>query len=155
MTSESYQGGCICGGVRFQVAAPHRQVIACHCRQCRRMSGHYLAASAARWSDLELTESSGLAWFASAPTSRRGFCKICGSSLFFDHGPDEPVGIAAGAFDIEPGFELAVHIWVDEAGTYYQITDRLPRYTATEWRRGRGWRKYRHFNDASATDAIE
>ncbi|MGP1256981.1 MAG: GFA family protein [Kiloniellales bacterium] len=41
-----YEGGCLCGQVRFRVRQPQKQVIACHCRQCRRMSGHYFAASA-------------------------------------------------------------------------------------------------------------
>jgi hypothetical protein len=155
MASETIRGGCICGAVKFEVSDPQRQVIACHCRQCRRMSGHYFAASAASWSGLKLTESSGLAWFASTTTSRRGFCRLCGSSLFFDHGPDDPVGIAAGAFDIEPGFELAAHIWVDEAGGYYRIADALPRYTGTEWVEDRGWLNYRHGSRASDGDAIE
>jgi hypothetical protein len=142
--TDLWDGGCLCGKVRFRVRAPQEQVIACHCRQCRRMSGHYFAASAASWSDLELTETAGLAWYQSAETSRRGFCRLCGSSLFFDHGPDEPLGIAAGAFDEEPDFKLAAHIWVDEAGKYYELCDGLPTYTEAEWLGGKGWRAYRH-----------
>ncbi|MGF1610122.1 MAG: GFA family protein [Kiloniellales bacterium] len=141
--TDQWTGGCLCGKVRFRVKAPQAQVIACHCRQCRRVSGHYFAASAAAWPDLELTASEGLAWYQSAATSRRGFCRLCGSSLFFDHGPDEPLGIAAGAFDEEPPFKLAVHIWVDEAGKYYELSDDLPAYSEAEWRKG-GWRAYRH-----------
>ena len=141
--SEVWDGGCMCGQVRFRVKSPQEQVIACHCRQCRRMSGHYFAASAAAWPDVELIEAAGLAWYPASGPSRRGFCTNCGSSLFFDHGPDEPVGIAAGAFDEEPPFKLAVHIWVNEAGQYYELADGLPTYTETEWRKG-GWRTYRH-----------
>jgi hypothetical protein len=37
-----------------------------------------------------------------------------------------------------------VHIWVDEAGRYYEIADGLPQYTEAEWMGGGGWEKYRH-----------
>ncbi|MGP1256982.1 MAG: GFA family protein [Kiloniellales bacterium] len=93
-----------------------------------------------------MTETAGLAWYCSADVSSRDFCNLCGSGLFFEHGPDQPLGIAAGAFDREPDFELAVHIWTDEAGNSYRVTDDLPRYTEAEWRRD-GWQRYRHGKD--------
>ena len=42
-------GGCLCGAVRYRVAGPLRDVVACHCAQCRRSSGHFAAATAARY----------------------------------------------------------------------------------------------------------
>ena len=36
-------GGCLCGAVRYEIRGPLRGVIACHCSQCRRTSGHYVA----------------------------------------------------------------------------------------------------------------
>ena len=88
------EGSCLYRQVRFRVRQQQRQVIACHCRQCRRMSGRYFAVTPSDWRNVELTET---------------------------------VGLAAGAFDLEPNFELAVHIWTDEAVGYYRITDDLPR----------------------------
>lgn len=142
MTDDTWDGGCLSGGVRYRVTGPLADVLACHCRQCRRMSGHYFAATAAPREAFEITESAGLAWYDSSQTSRRGFCRECGSSLFFDHGPDEPIGIAAGSFDGDPPFRLAAHIYVDEAGGYYAIGDGAAQYDSRAWRRG-GWRKYR------------
>ena len=107
------------------------------------MSGHYFAATAARREGFEITNQDGLAWYESSARSRRGFCRRCGSSLFFDHGPDEPVGVAAGSLDTDPGFALAAHIYVDEAGSYYTLPDDAQSYTAAQWRRG-AWRKLRH-----------
>lgn len=37
--------------------------------------------------------------------------------------------LAAGAFDSEPDFELAVHIWTGEASDYDRVADDLPCYT--------------------------
>ena len=143
MSEEVWVGGCICGKVRYRVTGSLADVLACHCRQCRRMSGHYYAATAAPHEALEITESAGLTWFRSSKASRRGFCRDCGSSLFFDHGPDEPIGIAAGSFDADPPFKLAAHIYIDEAGGYYALDDDVAKYDSREWSRG-GWKKYRH-----------
>jgi hypothetical protein len=142
MTTETYEGGCICGAVRYRVSAPLAPVLACHCRQCRRMSGHYFAATAAPHDAFEVTESSGLAWYQSSETSRRGFCKSCGSSLFFDHGPDEPLGISAGSLDGDPPLTLVAHIYVDEAGPYYELADQAEQFTREVWLRG-GWQRFR------------
>ena len=107
------------------------------------MSGHFFAATAAPQDAFEITEASGLEWYRSSKTSRRGFCRECGSSLFFDHGPDEPIGIAAGSLDDDSALRLAVHIYVDEAGGYYSIGDDAERFDGPTWLRG-GWVRYRH-----------
>ncbi|MGO1081292.1 GFA family protein [Inquilinus sp. CA228] len=39
-------GGCLCGAVRYRVTGPLRPVVACHCSQCRRTSGHVAAFTA-------------------------------------------------------------------------------------------------------------
>jgi hypothetical protein len=143
MGTETWEGGCLCGRVRYRVTARPADVIACHCRECRRMSGHFFAATAAPREAFEITESSGLAWYSSSKTSRRGFCRDCGSSLFFDHGPEEPIGIAAGSVDGDPGLRLAAHIYVEEAGGYYSISDGVDQFDSREWRRG-GWQRLRH-----------
>ena len=142
MNAETREGGCLCGTVRYRVKSPNAAVLACHCRQCRRMSGHFFAATAVSHEELEITESSGLAWYKSSEISRRGFCKFCGSSLFFDHGPDEPIGISAGSLDDDSGLALAAHIYTDEAGGYYRIDDGTERFKKDEWLRG-GWNRFR------------
>jgi hypothetical protein len=52
--------GCLCGAVRYKVHGPLRDVVACHCSQCRRTSGHFAAFTATRPVDLLLVESEGL-----------------------------------------------------------------------------------------------
>src|SRR5207248_10006566 len=48
-------GRCLCGSVSYVVSGPLRPVVACHCSQCRRMTGHFMAATAARCTDLDIT----------------------------------------------------------------------------------------------------
>ena len=82
MTHETHAGGCLCGAVRYQVAGPLRPVVYCHCTQCRRNTGHYMAATAARHRDFRLTGEAQLRWYESSDAARRGFCGRCGSTLF-------------------------------------------------------------------------
>ncbi len=116
-------GGCLCQAVRYEVHGPLRGVIACHCMQCRRTSGHYVAATATRPENLIITEGRGLRWYQPPGLYKRGFCKHCGSSLFFEPESGGRISIAAGTFDNSLGIKLAAHIFVEEAGDYYDISD--------------------------------
>ena len=120
-------GGCLCGAVRYEVRGSLRPVVDCHCTQCRRTSGHFAAFTATRSENLVLTESEGLRWYRSSATARRGFCEICGSSLFWERAPGERVSIAAGTLEVPTGLETVAHVFVEDPGDYYTISDDLPR----------------------------
>jgi hypothetical protein len=101
-------------------------VVDCHCTQCRRTSGHFAAFTAARPEDLVLIESGGLRWYRSSATAARGFCGVCGSSLFWKPASGGRVSIAAGTLDPPTGLATAAHVFVGDAGDYYEIGDGLP-----------------------------
>ena len=109
-----------------------RDVLICHCEECRRWHGHVSASTAARREDLVLLEQHGLRWIQSPRSdagARRGFCGECGSSLFWD-APERPtVSIAAGTLDEPTGLRSAAHWYVSQAGDYYDLpADGLPRH---------------------------
>jgi hypothetical protein len=118
--------------VRYEVRGPLRDVLTCHCSECRRWSGHFFAATSARNDELVLVEDRGLRWIdspASDTHARRGFCGECGSSLFWD-APDRPtISIAAGTLDEPTGLKTTAHWYVSQAGDYYELPDDgLPRH---------------------------
>lgn len=142
--TETISGGCLCGGVRFTVTGPLRPVIACHCRTCRRQSGHHVAATAALRADLSITADKTLTWWSASPNARRGFCSCCGSGLFFQPldptgAPTDRISIWAGALDADPP-ALAGHIFTSEQGGYYQIAED-ERCFAEDWEGAKpdGW----------------
>ena len=124
--SKAITGGCLCGSVRYEVRGPLRDVIACHCIQCRRTSGHFVAATACRRPSFTLVRQDTLRWYVAVPGFRRGFCSECGSSLFFEQPGGERVSIAAGSLDEPQRLKIAAHIFVSEAGDYYRIDDSVP-----------------------------
>ena len=119
-------GGCLCGGVRYEVSGKLRAIIACHCAQCRRSSGHFVAATACRREHFTLTRQDSLQWYSAVPGYRRGFCNVCGSSLFFEETGKERVSIAAGSLDAPQGLSIAANIYTSEAGDYYTLDPQIP-----------------------------
>ncbi len=121
-----HRGACLCGAVSFTVAGALHPPDACHCRQCRKQSGHYWASTDVARDALAIAGEEALTWFQSSERVRRGFCARCGSSLFWDVSGREKIAIAMGAFDTPTDTRLAMHIFVAEKGDYYEIADGLP-----------------------------
>ena len=125
-------GRCLCGAVRYEIRGTLRDVLICHCEECRRWHGHVSASTAASREDLVLHEQRGLRWIQSPHSdagARRGFCVECGSSLFWDAPGRPTVSIAAGTLDEPTGLRIAAHWFVSQAGDYYELPqDGLPRH---------------------------
>lgn len=116
-------GSCLCGAVSYRVTGPMRPVIACHCTQCRKTSGHHVAATSAARGAIEIVGE--VRWYRSSDNARRGFCPVCGSNLFWD-GPGANLSIMAGTLDGPTGLRLKGHIYCADKGDYYDIADGLP-----------------------------
>jgi len=122
----SHTGGCLCGAIRFRLDGPLRDVVNCHCGQCRRFHGHFAAYTAApRGKASVRDEHDQLRWYASSDKARRGFCARCGSSLFWDELGSDLLRIAAGTLDQPTGLRTTVHIHTADQGDYYILADGL------------------------------
>lgn len=113
----------------YAVRGPLRDVVLCHCVECRRWSGDAGAFSAAREGDLAV-DTTSLRWIDSPKSdhgARRAFCAECGSCLFWQAAASERVGIAAGTLDQPTGLRVAAHIYTHQAADYELLDDGLPR----------------------------
>lgn len=126
-SAETHHGGCLCKDVRYTVSGPLRGIIACHCEQCRRSSGHFAAMTNALLANITLTSSRTLRWFRSSATAERGFCVTCGSNLFWRPTGGNAMSITAGSLDTPTGLVIEKHIFAADKSDYYQIEDGLPR----------------------------
>jgi hypothetical protein len=123
-----HSGSCLCGAVRFEVDTELRAPDACHCDACRKQSGHYFVSTDVPRSALTILGEDKVGWFNSSERARRGFCSICGSSLFWDPIGRDWTGIAMGAFDKPTGTRIAEHIFTAEKGDYYDLRDGVPQF---------------------------
>ena len=126
--SEHHEGGCLCGGVRYRVNCPLRDITTCHCGECRRTHGGAAPYTACPDDQLELVADVGLAWIESLHSTTnavRGFCANCGSSLFWKAPDRDDTAIAAGSVDEPSGLHSVDHIWWD-ARADWEVPDGLP-----------------------------
>ncbi|TXH69435.1 MAG: GFA family protein [Lysobacteraceae bacterium] len=124
----SHRGSCLCGAVSFEVSGPLAPPDICHCRQCRKQSGHVFASTDISRSALSIQSEATLRWYRSSERISRGFCAQCGSSLFWDPIGKDVIAVAMGAFDTPTGTHVKMHIFVADKGDYYDIADGLPQH---------------------------
>jgi len=119
-------GRCECGAVMYELEGPLRDSVACHCKQCRRTSGHYFSATQVPSEKLTLVKDDGLKWYRSSEKAERGFCQECGSSLFWRWDGEGKTSVCSGTLDEPTGLKTEKHIFVADKGDYYEINDGLP-----------------------------
>jgi hypothetical protein len=103
-----YDGGCLCGNIRFSAQGPALKPHTCSCKMCQRHSGALTTAWVEFPKDNVAWTGPGGApatWRSSTITSR-AFCPKCGSTIgAIDDAPT--VGLLLGGFDKNGGRELA------------------------------------------------
>ena len=123
------QCGCLCGGASFDLPGPAGDITACHCRQCRKLSGHFSASFDADEAQVTWTRRDTLGEYETPAKGRRGFCTRCGSSLWFRSAKGE-FSVEAGAVIGPTGGRLNEHIFTRDKGDYYDLDDGLPQSDA-------------------------
>ena len=122
------KGSCECQGVVFELIGELRDVVFCHCSQCRKTSGHYWAATQVSKGNLNLIKATSLSWYDSSDKARRGFCSVCGSSMFYERKGIDKISVSAGSLEIPTSLDRMRHIYVTSKGDYYDISDDLPQF---------------------------
>jgi hypothetical protein len=126
MTTFPLTGGCLCGGVRFEVAEPLLFASYCHCTRCQRRTGT-AASPQARIApgSLRIVAGDELVRSYLPPSGfAKAFCSTCGSSLW-SQSPDDPevISVRLGAFDTDPGIRPSHRQFVDYAAPWEPIPD--------------------------------
>lgn len=128
-------GGCLCGGVRFEIAKAVGPFELCHCPRCRKATGSAFAAGIGVWTDdfrlvagKELISSYEAPILRNPPAYRASFCSRCGSPV-----PDPEPGskwfeVPAGSLDDDPALRPDKHIFIHVKAPWFEIADNLPQY---------------------------
>ena len=121
--SDTIEGGCLCGQVRYRVSGPFDAFHLCHCSQCRRSTGSAHAANIFGSPDR-------LEWLSGEELIKRYtpdepdviskcFCTHCGSLVPYVSQKSGSLVIPAGSLDEAPGVSPEDNIfWRDRAGWY-------------------------------------
>ncbi len=134
VTDHSLTGGCLCGGIRFELTEPATDAGYCHCTRCQRRTGTAASAQARVDSHtLRILQGEDLlkCWRHHDGGHEKCFCSECGAHLF-SRSPESPayVSVRMGAFDGDPGVRPMWRSFVDYAAPWEPIPDdgleRLP-----------------------------
>jgi len=124
-------GQCLCGAVKFTARDVSHKTGACHCGQCRRWAGGPYFAVRADGVLFEDTENLGR--YESSDWAERGFCKQCGSSLFYRMVREDRYMMAVGSFDDQSGFELSHQVFIDEKPDFYSFAQETKTSTGDDF----------------------
>lgn len=125
------QGGCLCGAVRFTVDEPVAEFEVCHCSMCRRWaSGPFMAVDCGEHVHFEGAEN--IVRYRSSEWAERGFCKTCGSNLFYHLTSGGGYQMALGAFDEQSGIRMRRQVFIDDKPDGYKFANQCDMLTGAE-----------------------
>jgi hypothetical protein len=129
MNSQTYNGHCYCGRVRFEASGPVRNLCICHCESCRRAAGAaFVAWGTVNAQDFKIV-SGDTSIVRTSAEAERTFCKHCGSSLTYRHTlrPDE-LDFTLVLLDDPSALAPQIHIWVQDKLPWIKLSDGLPQF---------------------------
>ena len=135
----AFDGGCLCGAVRYRIERKFLNAVHCYCDMCRKAHGTAFSTHAVMRPDqlIWLAGEKRLTRYESSPKAYREFCPDCGTHILV-HGQtgDATLAVPAGTLDGDPELTITAHIFADECVGWYEIQDDLPRHAG--WPPGLG-----------------
>lgn len=125
------KGSCLCGEVSFTAKYAHQSIGACHCGMCRKWGGGPLMAVYCG-TDVTFEGEENISVYNSSEWAERGFCKKCGSHLFYRLKERKQHMMTAGLFDDNSMFEFDHQVFIDEKPSYYCFSNKTNNMTGEE-----------------------
>lgn len=125
------RGSCLCGAVMFSAEDVDSEFHICHCSMCRRWVGGPTFSVAAK--GVVFRGEEHIQRYGSSAAAERGFCRVCGSSLFYRSKETGHYVLGMGAFDDQTSFRTGSEIYFDQKPPGYEFAGAHPRFTEEEY----------------------
>jgi hypothetical protein len=125
------EGKCLCGAVRVATRAAGHDVAACHCTICRNWGGGPLLAVDCG-SDFRIANEDEVTVYPSSEWAERGFCRRCGTHLFYRLKQGPRYFVPVGLFGASERWRLGQQIFIDEKPAYYAFANETANLTGAE-----------------------
>jgi hypothetical protein len=125
-----HTGRCLCGAVRLSIKAHGNAVGACHCSMCRKWTGGPLLA--VECEDVAFDGADDISVYDSSEWAERGFCRQCGSHLFYRLKKEKLHAIPVGLIDGDGPWVLEQQIFIDEKPSFYSFANETKNLTGAE-----------------------
>ncbi len=127
----SISGQCLCHSVTLTLSDTPKHVEACHCSMCQTWGGGPLLGLEAK-DTLTIEGEQHVSRYRSSEWAERGFCKECGTHLFYHYLPKNSYIVPAGLFKTLPSDTLNCEIFIDHKPSYYDFSGTRERLTAEQ-----------------------
>lgn len=130
-SSQESVGSCLCGAVSFSTNSAVQSIGACHCTMCRKWGGGpYMEVNCG--ADVLFHGTENIRVYDSSDWAERGFCKNCGSHLFYRLKANHHHAIPVGLFDDDAGLVFDHQVFIDEKPGYYSFANKTLESTGDE-----------------------
>ena len=131
--SESFvgNGSCLCGVIRFTASNAEKSIGACHCNTCRKWGGGPLIGVHCG-NEVSFLGEENISIYGSSDWAERGFCKVCGSHLYYRLKKNRHHFIPAGLFEDQSQFVLERQSYIDRKPSYYSFANNTHDMTENE-----------------------
>lgn len=124
-----FEGGCLCGTIRYHVGGMPLVASICHCTSCRRASG----APSVAWVVLRTVDFAIVtgrpAVFRSSPPVTRTFCGRCGTPLTYQHDESpSTIDVTTATFDFPERFAPTREIWLEHKIAWESVNEGLQHF---------------------------
>ncbi len=126
------RGQCLCGAVAFTADVESSNVNACHCGMCRKWTTGPMMTVEHK-GPVTFTGAETIGVYHASATGERGFCKRCGSALYWKLRDHEHYWLSAGAMNDTSGLKLAEELFIDEKPAFYAFTGETKKVTSADY----------------------
>jgi hypothetical protein len=124
-------GSCLCGSVSITINPPDQVFDACHCGMCRKWgSGPVFTVEGGDHPVIKGEDSISI--YSSSEWAERGFCKQCGTHLFYRLKNENFCNFSAGLFKEVEKFKFHVQIYIDSKPACYEFANKTEMMTEAE-----------------------
>lgn len=126
-------GSCQCGKITFELWDFKPEYSTCHCTQCRKWTGSFYACIAVKTDHYKISGFEHITWYLKNSKSEQGFCKNCGSAIFWREKPDSGyLDFAIGMLNNPEQLTAKQHIFCKSKSSFYDFPqDDSPKFN--EW----------------------
>jgi hypothetical protein len=124
-------GSCLCKAVTVTTEMTETNFGVCHCGMCRKWGGGPLFASG-MGQNTKFTGEEFVGVYSSSEWAERGFCKRCGTHLFYRMKNGGFMNFPLGLLDGTEGFKFNTEIYVDAKPGNYEFANNTNKMTEAQ-----------------------
>lgn len=131
MSANEQTGACLCGKVSITATPGNLHMVACHCTQCQAWGGGpFLSVECG--GSVVIDDEDSVAVYSSSQWAERGFCRECGTHLFYRLKNHGDCAIPVGLFSGDTDWVFKSQIFIDQKPDCYSFAEQTENLTRDE-----------------------